>query len=63
MHTSGPQRSRTSDTAALLLDLEDLLIEQLRLIGGAYSQQRLEIEAELSEIRRKLESLGFAPLK
>jgi hypothetical protein len=47
----------------LLLDLEDLLIEQLRLLGGGSSQQRLEIEAELSEIRRRLRSLGFAPLK
>ena len=33
--TSGPQRGRTSDTAALLLDLEELLSEQLRLLGRA----------------------------
>ena len=63
METSGPQRGRTSDTAALLLDLEELLSEQLRLLGRASCKQRLEIEAELAEIRRKLESLGFTPFK
>ena len=58
---SGPQRSRTSsppNTAARLLDLEELLTEQLRLLGGASYRRRLEIEIELSEIRRDLERLG-----
>ena len=57
MQTSGPQRSQTPDAAALLLDLEDLLIEQLRSLGGASYRRRLEIEAELCEIRRKLARL------
>ena len=56
MPTSEPQRFRTSETAALLF-VEDLLIERLRLFGGESCQQRLEIEAELSEIRRELARL------
>jgi hypothetical protein len=63
--SSGPQRSGgsfpRSDTAPLLLDLEELLIEQLA--GGASYGQRLEIEAQLSEVRRELARLGFAPSK
>jgi hypothetical protein len=65
--SSGPQRrgafSPRSETAVLLLDLEELLIEQLRLLGGASYRQRLEIEAQLSEVRRELARLGFAPSK
>ena len=62
MQSSGPQGLRKPDIA-LLLDLEELLIEQLCLLGGASYRQRLEIEAELYEIRRKLERLGFARSK
>jgi hypothetical protein len=38
-----------------LLDVERLLSEQL--LGGVSDRQRLEIEAELSEIRRELAPL------
>jgi hypothetical protein len=48
---------------SLLLDLEELLIEQLRLLGGASYRQRLEIEEELSEVRRELECLGLRASK
>jgi hypothetical protein len=58
---TGPQPPKTS--AALLFDLEELLIEQLRLFGDESYRQRLQIEAELSEVRRELERLGFAPSK
>jgi hypothetical protein len=50
-----------SNAAALLFELEELLIEQLLLFGEKSSRQRLEIEAELSEVRRELERLGFTP--
>ena len=69
MHStsSGPQwRERfspRSHSAALLLDLERLLKEQLDLLGGASYQRRLEIDAQLSDVRRELERLGFAPSK
>jgi hypothetical protein len=56
MQTSGPQGSRTVEYC-WLLDLEQLLVEQLGLLGGASYRQRLEIEAELSEIRRELARL------
>jgi hypothetical protein len=46
-----------------LLDLERLLKEQLDLLGGAAYQRRLEIDAQLSDVRRELERLGFAPSK
>jgi hypothetical protein len=57
MHTtlSGPQRS----DPAVLLDLEELLKEQLRLLGA----KRLEVETQLSEVRRELDRLGYAPSK
>jgi hypothetical protein len=54
---------KTSDTAALLFELEGLLVEQLSLFGGESYRQRLEIEAELSEVRRELERLGFPTSK
>jgi hypothetical protein len=64
---SGPQRSKTlaplPNTAARLLDLEEMLIEQLRLLGGASYRRRLEIELELSEVRRDLQRLGFSRSK
>ena len=69
MHStsSGPQwRGRFSPQshgAALLLDLERLLKEQLDLLGGASYQRRLEIDAQLSDVRRELERLGYAPSK
>ena len=47
----------------LLLALEELLSEQLRLSEGASYRQRLEIELELSVVRRHLERLGFPPPK
>jgi hypothetical protein len=62
MPASEPQRLRTSDTAALLF-LEELLIERLRSFGGESNQQRLDIEAELSKVRRELERLGFPTSK
>jgi hypothetical protein len=62
MPTSEPQRLRGSDTAALLF-FEELLIERLRLFGGESYQQRVEIEAELSNVRRELERLGLPASK
>ena len=63
---SGPQRNSTflssSDALALLRDLEELLL-QLRSVGGSSYRRRLEIEAEISEIRHNLERLGFASSK
>jgi hypothetical protein len=53
MHTSEPQRNRRLEYL-WLLDVEQLLSEQLGLLGGVSDRQRLEIEAELSEIRREL---------
>ena len=61
---SGPRGNdsfRRSNSAALLLDLEELLTDQLRVLGGASYRRRLEIESELSDVRRQLERLGFAP--
>jgi hypothetical protein len=48
---------------ALLLDLEELLTEQLSLVGEAAYRRRLEIEAELADVRRQLARLGFTPSK
>jgi hypothetical protein len=56
MQTSGPQRNRRLEYC-WLLDVEQLLNEQLGLLGGASYPQRLEIEAELSEIRREVARL------
>jgi hypothetical protein len=56
MQTSAPQGSRRVEYC-WLLDLEQLLIEQLGSLGGASYRQRLEIEAELSEIRGELARL------
>ncbi len=42
-----------------LLEREDLLTEQIRLGSDASYRRRLEIEEELSEIRRELKDLGF----
>jgi hypothetical protein len=54
VQTSGPQRNRRIEYS-WLLDVEQLLSEQLG--GGVSDRQRLEIEAELSEIRRQLAPL------
>ena len=56
MQTSGCQRSRKVEYC-WLLDVEQLLSEQLGLLGGVSDRQRLEIEAELSEIRCELAPL------
>ena len=56
MQTSGPQRNRRLEYR-WLLDVEQLLSDQLGLLGGVSDRQRLEIEAELSEIRRELARL------
>ena len=56
MQTTGPQRNRRLEYC-WLLDVEQLLSEQLGLLGGTSYPQRLEIEAELSEIRRELAGL------
>ena len=56
MHTSEPQRNRRLEYF-WLLDVEQLLSEQLGLLGGVSDRQRLEIEAELSDIRRELAPL------
>ena len=68
MHTvSGPQwrqvfSPRPDDASSVLRELEGLLVEQLRVLGGASYRRRLEIENELCEIRRELERLArFAP--
>ena len=54
-------QSHVIRAAALLdlLDREEVLLERVRLIGEGSDRQRREIEAELSEIRRDLERLGF----
>jgi hypothetical protein len=56
MQTSGPQRNRRIEYS-WLLGVEQLLIEQLGLLGGVSDRQRLEIEAELADIRRELAPL------
>ena len=48
--------------AAALLEREELLNEEVRFASGASYRRRLEIEAEVSEIRRELERLGFRGL-
>jgi len=58
MQTTGPHRSRTVEYC-WLLDLEQLLSEELSVLGGASYRQRLEIEAELSEARRELARFRF----
>jgi hypothetical protein len=45
--------------AAALLEREELLVERARWAGEASYRHRLEIEEELSEIRRELARLGF----
>jgi hypothetical protein len=69
MQTTSRRRQRSgscslpSDAlqAVALLTREQLLSEQVGLAND--SRQRLKIEAELSQIRRDLERLGFASPK
>jgi hypothetical protein len=62
MPASKPRTPRTSDTAALLF-VEELLVERLLAFGAEPDQQRLDIEAELSKVRRELERLGLSTSK
>ena len=50
----------SSEAKALLLDLEELLL-QTRSLGRASYRRRLEIEAEISAIHRDLARLGYEP--
>jgi hypothetical protein len=47
--------------AAALIEREELLTEQVRLPSDAEYRGRVEVEEELSEVRRELERLGFPP--
>jgi hypothetical protein len=47
--------------AAALIDRQEALTEQYRGLGEASYRRRLEIESELSAIRRDLARLGSAP--
>jgi len=51
------------DTAPILLRLEELLSEQLTLVGKEAYRRRLEIEAELADVRLQLARLGVEPSK
>jgi hypothetical protein len=57
---TSPQRA---DTAPILLKLEELLSEQLTLVGKEAYWRRLEIEAELADVRLQLARLGVEPSK
>jgi hypothetical protein len=46
--------------AAALLEREELLNEEVRFASDSSYRRRLEIEAELSDIRREITRLGFA---
>ena len=65
LHSDATQESfepRSDATrAANLHDREKQLTEQLRLASDASYRRRVEIEEELSEIRRQLERLGLPP--
>jgi hypothetical protein len=54
---------RHANTAAILFELEELLTEQLSLVGKEAYRRRIEIEAELADVRRQLARLGFEPSK
>jgi hypothetical protein len=45
--------------AAALIEREETLVDELRLVHEASYRRRQEIELELSDIRRDLELLGF----
>ena len=47
--------------AVALIDRQTVLKEQYRRVGEASYRLRLEIESELSSIRRDLARLGVAP--
>jgi hypothetical protein len=68
MTTGGYQvMSETSpprpNTAPILLKLEELLREQLTLVGKEAYRRRLEIEAELADVHLQLARLGVEPSK
>jgi hypothetical protein len=67
-HLPSPDRTQKSFqppadamTAAELQKREEQLTEELRFASDAQYRKRVDIEEELSEIRRKLERLGFPP--
>ena len=60
MSEKSPQRQ---NTAPILLKLEELLTEQLSLVGKEAYRRRLEIEAELADVRLQLARLGVEPSK
>ncbi len=45
--------------AAALIEREEMLVDELRLVDEASYRLRQEIELELSDIHRDLELLGF----
>jgi hypothetical protein len=45
--------------AAALIEREEMLIDEFRLVGEASYRRRQDIEVELSDIRRGLELLVF----
>ncbi len=45
--------------AAALIEREEMLVDEFRLVGEASYRRRQDIEVELSDIRRGLELLGF----
>jgi hypothetical protein len=60
MNETSPQQP---NTAPILLKLEELLSEQLTLVGKEAYRRRLEIEAELADVRLQLARLGVEPSK
>jgi hypothetical protein len=48
--------------AAALIEREEILLDEFRLVGEASYRRRQDIEVELSDIRRGLELLGFPRL-
>jgi hypothetical protein len=49
--------------SAALLEREELLNEEVRSSSDSSYRRRLEIDAELSQIRRELQGLGFPASK
>lgn len=45
--------------AAALVEREEMLIDEFRLVGEASYRRRLELDVELGAIRSELERLGF----
>jgi hypothetical protein len=53
--------SQRPNTAPILLKLEELLSERLTVVGKEAYRRRLEIEAELADVRLQLARLGVEP--